>query len=121
MKKETIDYFNQYHSDISRRGLGFDKPEKDNATRKEPYPSTLASPETFGHTGFTGTCVWADPKSNLVYVFLSNRVFEGRDSNLLGRLSIRGKIQDAIYKALEKEENEKSKNKEMQMLNTKAF
>ena len=121
LKKETIDYFNQYHSDISRRGLGFDKPEKDNATRKEPYPSTLASPETFGHTGFTGTCVWADPKSNLVYVFLSNRVFEGRDSNLLGRLSIRGKIQDAIYKALEKEENEKSKNKEMQMLNTKAF
>jgi CubicO group peptidase (beta-lactamase class C family) len=103
LKKETIDFFNQYHSDISRRGYGFDKPEKDNASRKEPYPSALASPETFGHTGFTGTCVWVDPESKLVYIFLSNRVFEGRDTNLLGRLNIRGKIQDAIYKALKKE------------------
>lgn len=108
LKKETIDFFNTYHSDISRRGYGFDKPEKDNATRKEPYPSALASPETFGHTGFTGTCVWVDPKVGLVYIFLSNRVFEGRDSNLLGRMNIRGKIQDAIYKALQKEEVEKS-------------
>jgi beta-glucosidase-like glycosyl hydrolase/CubicO group peptidase (beta-lactamase class C family) len=108
LKKETIDFFNQYHSDISRRGYGFDKPEKDNASRKEPYPSALASPETFGHTGFTGTCVWVDPESKLVYIFLSNRVFEGRDTNLLGRLNIRGKIQDAIYKALKKEETEKS-------------
>src|SRR5215204_5011710 len=40
LKKETVDYFTAYHSDISRRGFGFDKPEKDNATRKEPYPST---------------------------------------------------------------------------------
>lgn len=112
LKKETIDLFNQYHSDISRRGYGFDKPEKDNASRKEPYPSSLASPETFGHTGFTGTCVWVDPKAGLVYVFLSNRVFEGRDSNLLGRLNIRGKIQDAIYRALQKE-TEKSVSNEV--------
>jgi beta-N-acetylhexosaminidase len=108
LKKETIDFFNQYHSNISRRGYGFDKPEKDNASRKEPYPSALASPETFGHTGFTGTCVWVDPEAKLVYVFLSNRVFEGRDSNLLGKMNIRGKIQDAIYRALQKEETEKS-------------
>jgi beta-glucosidase-like glycosyl hydrolase/CubicO group peptidase (beta-lactamase class C family) len=108
LKKETIDLFNQYHSNISRRGYGFDKPEKDNAKRREPYPSALASAETFGHTGFTGTCVWVDPESKLVYIFLSNRVFEDRDTNLLGRLNIRGKIQDAIYKALQKEETEKS-------------
>ena len=108
LKKETIDFFNQYHSDISRRGYGFDKPEKDNAARKEPYPSAFASPETFGHTGFTGTCVWVDPKAKLVYVFLSNRVYESRNNNLLGQLSIRGKIQDAIYRALQKEETEKS-------------
>ena len=44
LKKETIDYFTAYHSDISRRGLGFDKPEKDNATRKEPYPCADVSP-----------------------------------------------------------------------------
>ena len=68
LKPETIQFFTAYHSDISRRGYGFDKPEKDNATRKEPYPSALASPETFGHTGFTGTCVWVDPKVGLSLV-----------------------------------------------------
>jgi beta-N-acetylhexosaminidase len=103
LKKETVDLFTAYHSDISRRGYGFDKPEKDNASRKEPYPSSLASPLTFGHTGFTGTCVWADPAAGLVYVFLSNRVYNTRNNNLLGQMNIRGKIQDAIYNALKSE------------------
>ena len=100
LKPETINLFTSYGSDISRRGLGFDKPEKDNAIRKEPYPSLLVSPETFGHTGFTGTCVWVDPANDLVYIFLSNRVYPTRDNNKLGQLLIRGKIQDAIYRAL---------------------
>lgn len=105
LKEETIDQFTAYGSDISRRGLGFDKPEKDNLTRKEPYPSSLASAQTFGHTGFTGTCVWVDPKTDLVYIFLSNRVYNTRANNLLGQMNIRGKVQDAIYKALEVEAN----------------
>jgi CubicO group peptidase (beta-lactamase class C family) len=100
LDKKTIDYFTAYHSKVSRRGLGFDKPEKDNDTRKEPYPSSLASPATFGHTGFTGTCVWVDPQADLVYIFLSNRVYPTRDNNKLGQMLIRGKIQDAIYRAL---------------------
>src|SRR5438045_8395812 len=79
IKKATIDFFTAYHSKNSRRGYGFDKPEKDNAIRKDPYPSLLASPETFGHTGFTGTCVWVDPKNSLVSVFLSNRVYTTRN------------------------------------------
>ena len=74
LKKETIDYFTAYHSDISRSGFGFDKPEKDNATRTEPYPCLSASPQTYGHTGFTGIGVWVDPKYNLLFIFLSNRV-----------------------------------------------
>jgi len=100
LKKETIDLFTAYHSKNSRRGYGFDKPEKNNAFRKEPYPCSLVSPQAFGHTGFTGTCVWVDPKYELVYVFLSNRVYPTRDNNKLGQMSIRGKIQDAIYRAL---------------------
>lgn len=100
IKKETIDFFTAYHSKNSRRGYGFDKPEKDNAIRKEPYPASMVSMQTFGHTGFTGTCVWVDPKYDIVYVFLSNRVYPTRDNNKLGQLSIRGKIQEAIYKAL---------------------
>ena len=47
---ETIKLFTAYHSKISRRGYGFDKPEKDNATSKDPYPCKYALPETYGHT-----------------------------------------------------------------------
>jgi beta-N-acetylhexosaminidase len=100
LQKATIDKFTAYNSSISRRGLGFDKPEKDNATRKEPYPSASVSPETFGHTGFTGTCVWVDPKTNLVYIFLSNRVTPTRNNNKLGQLSVRPNIQEAIYQSI---------------------
>lgn len=101
-KKSTIDKFTAYNSAISRRGLGFDKPEKDNATRKEPYPSKSVSLETFGHTGFTGTCVWVDPQYNLVYIFLSNRVTPTRNNNKLGQLNVRPNIQEAIYQAIVK-------------------
>jgi beta-N-acetylhexosaminidase len=97
--RATVDYFNQYHSDISRRGLGFDKPEKDNVIRTEPYPCASASPLTFGHTGFTGTCFWVDPKNNLIFVFLSNRV-NSPDVNKFLRMSIRPKVHEAIYQAL---------------------
>jgi CubicO group peptidase (beta-lactamase class C family) len=104
LQPETIRLFTAYGAIDSRRGLGFDKPEKDNATRPEPYPSAKASLQTFGHTGFTGTCVWVDPKADLVYIFLSNRVYNTRANNLLGELKIRGRVQDAIYKALEEEQ-----------------
>lgn len=97
--KATIDQFTAYSSDISRRGLGFDKPEKDNATRKEAYPTLSASPETFGHTGFTGTCIWMDPKYNLTYIFLSNRV-NSADPNKFLRMSVRPLVHEAIYKSL---------------------
>jgi beta-N-acetylhexosaminidase len=101
IKKETIDLFSQYQSNISRRGYGFDKPEKDNLTRKEPYPAISVSPQTFGHTGFTGTCVWADPKENLIYIFLSNRVHPfGGDNQKLLKMNVRTRIHDAIYAAM---------------------
>ncbi len=102
LKKETIDTFISYQSAVSRRGLGFDKPEKDNATRKDPYPCLSASPLTYGHTGYTGTCVWIDPKYNLIFIFLSNRVnpFGGTNTKLL-RMNVRSNIQEAIYQALE--------------------
>ena len=100
LKAETIKFFTAYHSNISRRGYGFDKPDKNNATREEPYPSALASPETFGHTGYTGTAVWVDPKYKIVYIFLSNRVNPTRNDVKLLNMNIRGKIQDEIYKAV---------------------
>jgi beta-N-acetylhexosaminidase len=101
-KEETVQLFTSYNSAVSRRGFGFDKPEKDNATKPEPYPCLSASPLTFGHTGFTGTCVWADPKYNLVFIFLSNRLnVRDGDAGKLSKLNVRGNIQEAIYKAIE--------------------
>ena len=93
----TIDLFNSYQSDISRRGLGFDKPEKDNATRKVPYPALNISSKTFGHTGFTGTCAWADPEKGLVFVLLANRVHPTA-KNTFGDLNVRGKVMEELWK-----------------------
>ena len=81
--------------------MGFDKPEKDNATREEPYPCLSASPETYGHTGYTGIGVWVDPKYNLLFIFLSNRVNPyGGDNTKLSSLNVRGKMMEAIYQSM---------------------
>lgn len=103
LDSSTITLFTAYNSSISRRGLGFDKPEKDNDTRPEPYPGKYVSPLTFGHTGFTGTCVWADPVNNLIFIFLSNRVnVPAADMDKLLKLNIRGKIHNQAYQAFHK-------------------
>ncbi|HET7116254.1 MAG TPA: glycoside hydrolase family 3 N-terminal domain-containing protein [Hanamia sp.] len=101
IKPSTLTLFTAYNSSISRRGIAFDKPQKDNYTTTDPhpYPSRFASPLTFGHTGYTGTAIWVDPKYDLVYVFLSNRVNPTRSTNLY-KLNIRGAIEDAVYKAM---------------------
>ena len=93
-----INQFTAKQSNISRRGLGFDRWDPDITLH---YPSRLASPQTYGHTGYTGTCVWVDPNSNLVYIFLSNRV-NPRVSDKLSQLKIRGRIMDVIYTAVGK-------------------
>jgi CubicO group peptidase (beta-lactamase class C family) len=98
IKPETVDLFTTKQSPVSRRGLGFDRWDP---IIDHNYPSKLASDQTYGHTGFTGTCVWVDPKYNLVYIFLSNRVNPSVGSKL-SSLNIRPRIQDAIYDAIAK-------------------
>ena len=102
LNPSTIELFTSYQSANSRRGLGFDKTAKDNASSKDPYPSLSAPPSVFGHTGFTGTCVWADPDNQLLYIFLSNRVFPTRDNKAFSTLNLRAKIQEQIYQAIKK-------------------
>lgn len=96
-KPETVRMFTQRTFDTSRRGLGWDKP-----TPSDPSgPTSLyASPKTFGHTGFTGTCIWVDPEFNLVYVFLSNRVHPDMTNNKLINANIRSRVQDVIYESI---------------------
>ena len=96
-KPQTVSLFTKKQSADSRRGLGFDKPEleKDNGPTCKS-----ASAATFGHTGFTGTGVWADPEYNLLYIFLSNRTYPTQDNKLLINKDIRPKIQQEIYNAV---------------------
>jgi serine-type D-Ala-D-Ala carboxypeptidase len=76
------------------RGYGFDK-----QSAQTHGIGRLAPPVTYGHTGFTGTCAWADPKNELVFIFLSNRVYPNR-SNLINKLDIREKAHDIVYQSL---------------------
>jgi len=92
----TVDEYTSKQSTVSRRGFGFDRKDPDSA---KEYPSKLASPVTFGHTGYTGTCIWIDPEHQLTYIFLSNRVHPVV-TNKLSDLNIRSRIQDVIYKAI---------------------
>ena len=69
-----------------------------NRNRANPA-SDYASSLCFGHTGFTGTMVWADPKHDLVYVFLSNRVYPTQENRKLIRDNVRTNIMDVIYKS----------------------
>jgi len=82
----------------NRRGLCFEKPEPD--LKKDSPVNAECSLDSFGHSGFTGTFAWADPKNQLVVVFLSNRVYPNADENKLAKLGIRGKIHKAFYDAL---------------------
>lgn len=97
-KKETVGYFTAYNSRLSRRGLGFDKPEGD-ANDAGPT-GERSSGYTFGHQGFTGTCAWADPESGVVFVFLSNRVNPSAENKRINSQSTRTVTQDYIYESL---------------------
>lgn len=98
LSKETCQLFTTETSKISRRGLGFDKPDAEDVGSSPCAPSAPAS--VYGHTGFTGTCAWADPDNGLVYVFLSNRTYPDAWVNKLSNLEIREHIQETLYRAL---------------------
>lgn len=102
LNKETIEEYTKCQfctdeKDKNRRGAGFDKPVMDN----KPGPTcNCVTFETFGHTGFTGAMAWADPVEDLVYVFLSNRVYPTAENNKLAKMNIRTDIQEVIYNSL---------------------
>ena len=99
LNTETIDKFNyRYYQDKKvRRGLGFDKPQLDPDVKAT---CGCVSDESFGHSGFTGTFTWADPKSEIVYVFLSNRTYPTMENRGLVKENIRTEIQQIIQDAI---------------------
>ncbi len=99
LNSETIAKFNKrYYQDKKvRRGLGFDKPQLDPEVEAT---CGCVSDESFGHSGFTGTYAWADPESEIVYVFLSNRTYPTMENRGLVKENIRTKIQQIIQDAV---------------------
>ena len=98
LSEKTVELFTKTKSSISRRGLGFDKPDPKNSKYSPTSPGAPIS--VYGHTGFTGTSFWIDPDNNIIYIFLSNRVNPTRSPDRLSSLDIRTRIQEEIYKAL---------------------
>jgi beta-N-acetylhexosaminidase len=99
LNSKTVRKFITRHAKCSRRGIGFDMKELN--TNKSQNLSIEASENTFGHLGFTGTSVWADPDNHLIYVFLSNRTYPSMHNYMLNKEDIRPRIQSVIYKAIQ--------------------
>lgn len=98
LSQSTVDLFTASKSLTCRRGLGFDKPDADNPQSSPTTP--LASPSTYGHFGFTGTCFWVDPDNDLIFIFLTNRVYPSRDNAAFSRLDLRPRLFEQVYRAL---------------------
>jgi beta-N-acetylhexosaminidase len=99
LENETIKKFTScVDCDINRRALGFDKPEL-NPEKEGPVFKGISG-KSFGHSGFTGTLVWADPEQEIVYVFLSNRTFPDATNFKLVKNNIRTEIMKAFYNAI---------------------
>ncbi|MBN1822010.1 MAG: serine hydrolase [Prolixibacteraceae bacterium] len=95
----------QFPENDNRRSLGFDKPYIDNYKNdlKDAYPAVDASPNSFGHSGFTGTFTWADPDNKLLFIFFSNRVHPTRENQKLYDLNIRPAMHQVIYDCIKEE------------------
>jgi beta-glucosidase-like glycosyl hydrolase/CubicO group peptidase (beta-lactamase class C family) len=99
-KPETIALFTSRQGGSTRRGYGWDMKETD--TKKTLNMSASAPVSTYGHTGFTGNAVYADPDNQLIYIFLSNRTYPNADNDKLLKGDYRPRIQTAIYEAMRK-------------------
>lgn len=104
VSQATISEFTKVQFPLSsnRRALGFDKPNPGIQGTKNKFPAADASPASYGHTGFTGIFTWADPENQMLFIFLSNRVYPSRRNTAIYDMDIRTKMHQAIYDAIKK-------------------
>lgn len=95
----TVPYFTQTLSSRSHRALGWDKPNPESTG--SVYIAPQASARSFGHTGFTGNVVWVDPDEELIFVFLSNRIYPTAGNNAINTTKLRRRIHEVIYSAVQ--------------------
>lgn len=96
--REATSY--QFPYEGNRRGIAFDKLDFNKKLTNGPQS---ASEKSYGHSGFTGTFTWIDSEYDMLYVFLSNRVYPTRDNNKISTLDIRTRIGDEIIKTIKGE------------------
>lgn len=95
----TVPYFTQTLSSRSHRALGWDKPNPESPS--SVYMAAQASARSFGHTGFTGNVVWVDPDEELIFIFLSNRIYPTAGNTSINTTKLRRRIHEMIYSAIE--------------------
>jgi CubicO group peptidase (beta-lactamase class C family) len=78
----------------NRRALGWDTVP----IQTNPPCGTLFSLNSFGHTGYTGTMMWADRDKNIIVILLTNRVHPTAINTLI--VEARARITDQIVLAL---------------------
>ena len=98
LSQATVDLFTKSKSPTCRRGLGFDKPDKENPDNSPTCDEAGAG--VYGHLGFTGTVFWVDPDEDIIFVFLTNRVNPTRDNAAFNNLNIRPELFRQVYKAI---------------------
>ncbi len=99
IKPETVRLFTTRYDGSTRRGLGFDMKELN--SDKTENMAEEASARTFGHLGFTGTAVWADPEYDLIFIFLSNRTYPSMNNKVFSKNNYRPKAMSIVYNAMD--------------------
>ena len=95
IQQNTVEYFTKRYSEASSRAIGWDTKSETGSSAGNYF-----SPNSFGHTGFTGTSIWADPDRNLFVVFLTNRVYPTRENTKIQK--VRPQLHNAVIKSIEK-------------------
>ena len=95
---QTFDKFNKtyFKEKGNRRAVGFDKPK----SKGGGMAFEGISNDSFGHSGFTGTFTWADPETEIIFVFLSNRTFPSMDNRKLIEQNVRTRMQKLLYESI---------------------
>ena len=101
IQSKTIKEFTkcQFCYKNNRRGAGFDKP----SLTKGGNTCQCVSRESFGHTGFTGTIAWADPETEIIYIFLSNRIHPKSENRKLITMNVRTNIMQEVFNIFKNE------------------
>ena len=98
----TVDLFTSRQSKVSPRGYGFARVTEAEEKAGKGYPSQLA----YGHSGYTGTYVWVDPKYNLVFICLTNRVYPDDNKTYgVSKVNLRARVLDYVYEEIIKTQN----------------